>query len=146
MTIRSLFSRIAAAAAITAGGGVAADPQAPVAEHGDAGADGGHRLAYELTELSPLAATHTACELALSADREQRLAVASALAWTFHLVGDDLVIDHLASDPDPRIRRAAARAAWARRAIGGDPGVLARLADDPDPFVREVAALAEPRR
>jgi hypothetical protein len=144
MTIRSLFSRIAAAAAITAGGGAAADTAAPAAEHGDA--DAGHSLAYELTELSPLAATHTACELALSTDREQRLAVASALTWTFHLVGDDLVIDHLASDPDPRIRRAAARAAWARRAIGGDPGVLARLADDPDPLVREVAALAEPRR
>jgi hypothetical protein len=57
-----------------------------------------------------------------------------------------MVIDHLASDPDARIRRAAARAAWSRRTTGGDPGVLARLADDPDPAVRDVVALAEPHR
>lgn len=106
----------------------------------------GVALAAALSELPAFERTAAACELALSDDDRERLALATALESTFVLVGDDLVIDHLASDADARIRRAAARAAWARRTSGGDPGVLARLADDPDPEVREVAALAEPHR
>ena len=106
----------------------------------------GQPLAAALSDLAPIEATYTACELALSTDREQRLALASALGCGFRLVGDDVMIDHLASDPDARVRRAAARAAWARRPWGGDAGVLARLVEDPDPAVREVAMLAEPLR
>jgi len=153
-SIRHLLSRIAAAAAVTVTAGAAdADasderPRVLRAEEVDSEASeaAGQPLASALAELPALAATQAACELALSPDRLSRLAIASALEWRFHLVGDDMVIDHLASDPDARIRRAAARAAWARRATGGDPGVLARLAGDPDPAVRDVAALAEPNR
>src|SRR5688500_1217800 len=106
----------------------------------------GVALATALADLPPFERTAAACELALSDDGGERRAIASALGWSFALVGDDRVIDHLASDADARVRRAAARAAWSRRTAGGDPGVLARLADDPDPEVREVAALAEPHR
>jgi len=101
-----------------------------------------HNLAVALAHLAPIEATRTACEWALAPQMERRLAVAAALEWAFPLVGDDLLIDHLARDDEAVIRAAAARAAWARRAAGGDPGVLARLVSDPDPHVREVATLA----
>jgi len=99
----------------------------------------GRSLALALGELRPLTATHLAATWSLSDDPLRRLAVAHALAWTFPLVGDALVIDHLSRDADPEVRAASARAAWARRP-GGDPGVLARLSVDPDPQVREVAS------
>jgi hypothetical protein len=102
----------------------------------------GRSLALALGELRPLAATHLAASWALSPDAVRRLAVGHALEWTFALVGDALVIDHLSRDADPAIRAASARAAWARRAVGGDPGVLARLRHDPDPAVRAVATAA----
>jgi len=101
-----------------------------------------HWLAVSLERMPALGATHTACRWALSPEVEQRLAVAGALEWTFPLLGDSVLIDHLSRDDDARVRAAAARAAWARHAAGGDPGVLARLAGDPDPDVREVAVLA----
>ena len=88
-------------------------------------------------------ATHLAATWSLSDDPLRRLAVAHALEWTFPLVGDALVIDHLSRDADPQVRAASARAAWARRP-GGDPGVLARLSLDPDPAVREVATSGRP--
>jgi len=100
----------------------------------------GRGLAIALTEMRPLAATQLAATWSLSTDRLRRLALGVALEWTFPLVGDALVIDHLARDPDPAIRAAAARAAWIRRPTGGDLGVLDRLADDPDPMVRAVAS------
>ena len=105
----------------------------------DAAATLGRGLALALSEMRPLGATQLASSWALSEVPMRRLAVAHALEWTFKLVGDDLIIDHLSRDDDPQIRREAARAAWVRRAAGGDPGVLARLADDPDPAVRAVA-------
>ncbi|HEX3766487.1 MAG TPA: hypothetical protein VHW23_47665 [Kofleriaceae bacterium] len=105
----------------------------------DAAAELGRSLALALGELRPLTATHLAATWSLSDDPLRRLAVAHALAWTFPLVGDALVIDHLSRDADPEVRAASARAAWARRP-GGDPGVLARLSIDPDPQVREVAS------
>lgn len=110
----------------------------PVAAR-DAAAELGRSLALALGELRPLTATHLAATWSLSEDPLRRLAVAHALAWTFPLVGDALVIDHLSRDADPEVRAASARAAWARRP-GGDPGVLARLSVDPDPQVREVAS------
>lgn len=108
----------------------------------DAAATLGRGLALALSEMRPLGATQLASSWALSEVPMRRLAVAHALEWTFKLVGDDLIIDHLSRDDDPTIRREAARAAWVRRAAGGDPGVLARLAEDPDPAVRAVAARA----
>ena len=105
----------------------------------------GRSLALALGEIRPLAATHLAATWALSQDPVRRLSLAYALEWTDpgkQLVGAAMVIDHLASDPDPSIRSAAARAAWARRTTGGDAGVLARLTDDPDPDVRAIALRA----
>jgi hypothetical protein len=104
----------------------------------------GRSLAMALGELRPLTATHLAATWSLSSDPLRKLAVAHALGWTFPLVGDALVVDHLSRDPDPEIRAAAGRAAWARRATGGDLGVLARLSHDPDPVVRAVADSARP--
>ncbi|MGE0549564.1 MAG: hypothetical protein AB7O24_13225 [Kofleriaceae bacterium] len=111
-------------------------------DHADAAAALGRSLALALTHARPLTSTRLATTWALSEDPMRRLAVARSLEWTFPLVGDAVVIDHLATDPDPEIRIAAARAAWARRGTGGDPGVLDRLRDDPDPGVRDVALRA----
>jgi hypothetical protein len=81
----------------------------------DAAAALGRSLALALGELRPLTATHLAATWSLSDDPLRRLAVAHALEWTFPLVGDALVIDHLSRDADPQVRAASARAAWARR-------------------------------
>jgi hypothetical protein len=110
----------------------------------DAAAALGRGLALALAEMRPLDATQLASTWALSEHPVRRLAVAHALEWTFKLVGDDLIIDHLSRDKDPVIRKEIARAAWVRRAAGGDPNVLVRLADDPDPQVRAVARRARP--
>ena len=64
---------------------------------------------------------------------------ALALAWVFPLATDDVLIDHLADDPAPRVRAAVARAAWTRRSILGDTGVVRRLLGDADPEVRAAA-------
>jgi len=108
----------------------------------DAASALGRSLALALAEVRPLSATYLAASWSLSSDALRRLAVAHALEWTFPLVGDALVIDHLSHDGDPAIRAAVARAAWARRHTGGDLGVLARLSHDPDPSVRAVATSA----
>jgi hypothetical protein len=101
-----------------------------------------HTLAAVLAALPPLEATEAACTWALSPDLAHRRAVAGALEWSYRLVGDGLILDHLARDPDAEVRRGVARAAWARRSAGIAPGALAALAIDPDPEVREVARLA----
>ena len=80
----------------------------------DAAALLGRGLAEALGELRPLAATHLATTWALADDPLRRLAIATALARTFPLVGDAAVIDHLARDPDPDVRAAATRAAAVR--------------------------------
>lgn len=118
--------------------------QEQVDRHDAAGALG-RSLAMALDPtagMRPLAATHLATTWALSEEPLRRLAVANALTWTFPLVGDDLVIDHLSRDDDAAIRAAAARAAWVRRQTGGDTGVLARLSHDPDLAVRTIAIAA----
>lgn len=103
----------------------------------DAAAALGRSLALALDRMRPLSATQIASTWALSEDQVRRLAVVNALEWTFPLVGDDVILDHLSRDPDPAIRTATARAAWARRTTGSE--VLDRLRDDPDPEVRAVA-------
>jgi hypothetical protein len=105
----------------------------------DAAALLGRGLAIALEQFEPLEATHVASTWALSEDPLRRIGIARALEWSFPLVGDAIVIEHLSRDPDPLIRAACARAAWIRRATGGDLGVLDRLARDPVP---EVAAVA----
>ena len=102
----------------------------------------GRGLAHALGELPPIAATHLATTWALSEHVLRRAAIANALEWTFPLFGDALVIEHLASDPDPAIRAASARAAWFRRSTGVDRGVLTRLVEDPDPEVSAIARRA----
>ena len=102
----------------------------------------GRGLALALSNLRPLEATQLAATWSLSSDPMRRLSLGLALGWTFRLVGDAVIIDHLSRDPDPEIRAAAAHAAWLRRTTGGDDGALARLADDPDPWVRAVAQAA----
>ena len=101
----------------------------------DAGLTLGRGLALAIHEMRPLSATHLAATWALSDDPVRRLALAHALEWAFPLVGDAMVLDHLATDGDPQVRAAAARAAWVRR----DHALLARLADDPDADVRAIA-------
>jgi hypothetical protein len=102
----------------------------------------GRSLAQALFELPRLEATQLATTWALSEDALRRAAVGHALEWTFPLLGDDVIIDHLSRDADAAIRAASARAAWVRRTTGGDPGVLDRLVDDPDPDVRSIAVRA----
>jgi len=100
-----------------------------------------HWLALSLERMKPLPATHVACRWALSPAPEVRHTLASALEWTFRLVGDSIIVDHLARDPSPVIRVSAVRAAWSRRPTIGDD-VLLRATDDPDAQVREIARLA----
>jgi len=78
----------------------------------DARASDGHWLALSLADMPQLDATEIACNWALSHHAEKRLALAYALAEPFPLVGDDVVIDHLAHDRVGAVRRAAR---WARR-------------------------------
>ena len=92
--------------------------------------------------MRPIEATHLVATWAMSEDPMRRLAVAHSLEWQFKLVGDGMVIDHLARDPDPAIRLEIARAAWVRRGVADVYGALARLIEDPDPDVRAVALRA----
>jgi hypothetical protein len=161
VSLRRLLTKLAALALTTAAVGPATARAAPVpdaddclvadvpidAEHVDeldAAATLGRGLAMALAEMRPLGATQLASSWALSEYPVRRLAVAHALEWTFKLVGDDLIIDHLSRDADPQVRLEIARAAWVRRAAGGDPGVLTRLSEDPDPGVRATARRARP--
>jgi len=101
----------------------------------------GYLFALTLEELSPMAALHLAATAALSDSEDTRASVAEALSWIFPLVGDDVVLDHLASDPSVRVRFAVARAAHARRCTLGD-ALLHRLLVDPAPRVAGTAAFA----
>ena len=104
----------------------------------DAAAMLGRQLAHTLGEQQPLAATHLASTWALSEDPLRRVAIAHALEWAFPLVGDDIVLDHLSRDADPKVRAAVARAAWVRRPTLGT-SIVDRLSGDPDPDVRAIA-------
>ena len=98
-----------------------------------------HQLAARLTDLPPIEAVGASADLATSNDAHERLVLAGALAWVFPLVSDDILLAHLADDPDPRVRAAIARAAWARMTVIGDTGILHRLLGDADPEVRAAA-------
>ena len=100
----------------------------------------GRSLALAMDRMRPLSATQIASTWALSDDNVRRLAVVHALEWPVRIVGDDIILDHLSRDPDPAVRTATARAAWARRPVGTE--VLARLRGDPDPEVRAIAEQA----
>ncbi|MEO6776468.1 MAG: hypothetical protein ABI467_26220 [Kofleriaceae bacterium] len=102
----------------------------------------GRNMAMALSQLPALDAIHLATSWAISEDPIRRAAIARSLEWTFPLLADSVIIEHLSHDPDPATRAAAARAAWVRRASGGDEGVLDRLAHDPDLEVRSVALRA----
>ena len=108
----------------------------------DAAAALGRSLALAVARMRPIEATHLVTTWAMSEDPVRRLAVAHSLEWQFKLVGDAVVIDHLARDPDPAIRLEIARAAWVRRGVADVYGTLARLLEDPDPDVRAVALRA----
>lgn len=108
----------------------------------DAAAALGRSLALAVGKMRPIEATHLLTTWAMSEDPVRRLAVAHSLEWQFKLVGDAVVIDHLARDPDPAIRLEIARAAWVRRGVADVYGALARLIEDPDPDVRAVALRA----
>lgn len=98
-----------------------------------------HQLAARLTDLPPIEAVGASADLATSANARERLVLAGALAWVFPLGSDDILLAHLADDPDPRVRAAVARAAWARMSVVGDTGILRRLLGDADPDVRAAA-------
>lgn len=154
ISLRSLLSKLAVIA-LAASSPALASPSDPVGPDPELVADGfidagnvdrqdaaallARGLAIALDGMKPLEATHVASSWAVSPDPMRRLGIARALEWSFPLVGDALVIEHLSRDPDPAIRAACARAAWIRRGVGGDLGVLDRLARDP---VAEVAAIA----
>jgi hypothetical protein len=81
---------------------------------------------------------------ALSPRDGQRRAVAAALERTIVPALADTVLEHLAADPSPPVRRTVARTAWARRAAAPalyDP-ILVRLSDDADSATREIARAA----
>jgi len=98
----------------------------------------GRQLAFALCEQAPLEATHLATTWALSEDPLRRIAIAQALEFPFRLVGDDVILEHLARDPDAKIRAVVARAAWVRRPTLGT-AIVDRLTADPDAEVRSIA-------
>jgi hypothetical protein len=113
----------------------------PAAEVSQAAA---HALAITISRAPGLEGTSLVSKWAVSGTNGMRLAVAVALERPFQVLGGDTAIEHLAGDPVPAIRRAAARAAWARRTTAPDrfTAVLQRLSGDPDSQVREIANLA----
>jgi hypothetical protein len=142
-----LKSATLAALASTALGGAttaAAAPatEAPSMDDADDVESLAHKLAARLTELPAIDAVGATAELATSNDVHERLVLAGALAWVFPLASDDVLLSHLADDPDPKVRAAIARAAWARLAVVGDTGILRRLLGDADADVRSAAWLA----
>jgi len=165
VSLRRLLGRLAAIALSTSAVGAAsADATVVQTEHGDpdidvllttdlpidpdfidppdAAAALGRSLALAVARMRPIEATHLVASWAMSDDPVRRLAVAHSLEWQFKLVGDSMVIDHLAKDPDPAVRMEIARAAWVRRGSADVYGALARLIEDPDPEVRAVALRA----
>lgn len=158
VSLRRLLARLTAIALSTSAVGVANADEAPrdaeaelaadvpidpdFIDPPDAAAALGRSLALAIAKMRPIEATHLVTTWAMSDDPVRRLAVAHSLEWQFKLIGDAVVIDHLARDPDPAVRLEIARAAWVRRGSADVYGALALLLEDPDPDVRAVALRA----
>lgn len=146
--LRALVSNVTLASLATASTATAATATATAAAAeptGDRPGEPARTLALRLAELPSIESMGIAAELALSPDLHERRGLADALAWAFPLPGEQAVIEHLASDPTPEVRAAAARAAWVRRSSQLDVRVLHRLLGDDDPEVRAAAWLAVSR-
>jgi hypothetical protein len=143
--LRAIVSNLTLASLATATPAVAAtvtnEPEAP----DESRVDPSRSLALQLSHLPSIESMGVAAELALSPDHHERQQLAEALAWSFPLAGEHTVIEHLARDPTPEVRGAAARAAWVRRSPQLDREVLYRLLGDDDPEVRAAAWLAVSR-
>lgn len=139
--LRALVSNLTVAGLATAAPAtaIAATEPAPAVDPDARG------LAQRLAHLPSIESMGAAAELALSPDLHERQQLAQALAWSFPLPGEQAVIEHLAEDPSPDVRAAAARAAWVRRSPMLDQRVLHRLLGDADPEVRAAAWLAVSR-
>lgn len=141
-TLAAIASTAGAAASPSTAAAAPAAPEVTTMPDSDEVESLAHQLAARLTELPAIDAVGASAELATSGDVQERLVLAGALAWIFPLASDDLLLQHLADDPDPRVRAATARAAWARQSVIGDTGILRRLLGDADPDVRAAAWLA----
>jgi hypothetical protein len=73
------------------------------------------RLALLLADMNPFDATRAASLAALAPEPAVRRALAQALASRFRLVGDDLILDQLATDRDVSVRQAAVHAVRTRQ-------------------------------
>lgn len=138
--LRALVSNLTIAGLATAAPATALAATEPAPADPDA-----RGLAQRLAHLPSIESMGAAAELALSPDHHERQQLAQALSWSFPLPGEQAVIEHLASDPSPDVRAAAARAAWVRRSSTLDVRVLHRLLGDDDPEVRAAAWLAVSR-
>ncbi|MBK9034289.1 MAG: HEAT repeat domain-containing protein [Myxococcales bacterium] len=145
--LRALVSNVTLASLATASTAAAATSSATTTTEpaDDHPAEPARALALRLAELPSIESMGVAAELALSPDLHERRGLADALGWAFPLPGEQAVIEHLASDPTPEVRAAAARAAWVRRSSQLDVRVLHRLLGDDDPEVRAAAWLAVSR-
>lgn len=79
-----------------------------------------------LVGKSPFDATHALALAALSPDAAVRHVAAEALVSDVHVVGANLILDHLAGDQSALVRASVVRAARARRP-SLDGSLLARL-------------------
>ena len=143
--LRALVSNITLASLATASTAAAATTGAAAEPGDDEPGQPGRHLALRLAHLPSIESMGVAAELALSPDGGERHQLAEALTWAFPLPGEHAVIEHLARDPTPEVRAAAARAAWVRRSSHLDVSVLHRLLGDDDPEVRAAAWLAVSR-
>ena len=114
-----------------------------VASH-DAAAMLGRSLANALAEVKPLAAIHLATTWALSEDPLRRAAVVRSLEWTFPLLGDAAIIEHLSYDPDPSIRAGVLIRTPADASVRAGSG-RGRFMGTICPLTTSVSGLGEPQ-
>jgi len=110
----------------------------PVEEVREAAAEG---LGSLLRRAGQMSRTRILGEWATSNDSFQREAVAKALQQHLHVLGDAPAIEHLADDPEPRVREATADAATVRSPSRPEryTDVLERLSRDECESVRLAA-------
>ena len=70
----------------------------------DAAAMLGRQLAHTLGEQQSARRDTPRVDVGADADALRRIAIAHALEWAFPLVGDDIVLDHLSHDANPKVR------------------------------------------